>query len=286
MGHSGGGMFPLTLLPDYQRLRQAVWETETCNLTKSSTYKKRFGNYVWHNPRTWKYVQPIGRDGLLNAYGLTNKGVETHAKEIALAGRDGFKVIPSFYPEFKGDLDATVTDTVEAITSYIWHLDDDFRTLELNLSCPNADKKIKKIDFDALAYVKIIRKKYPRLCLIAKISYEHDYEFAQELVNLGVDIIHAVNAIPYELVYLFGKQSPLANVGGGAVSGGPAQHLALSYCYHLRKVLKGRMIMGCGITSLDDAKKYLTEVGADAISICTVARLNPYEAEKIIEKYN
>ncbi len=288
MGHSGGGMFPLTLFPSYRRLRRVIWDASVSISTKSSTGQRNMGNFILQNPRTWKHIQRIGPDGLLNDYGLTNDGVVVNARKIALACRAGYNVIPNFYPQFSKDREVAIEETVEAIDTYRWFMDNYFWALELNFSCPNSKEKIRENITDALACVRTVRSEYPSLCLIAKISYVHPYEFAQELINVGADIIHAINTIPFDLVYPFSYgQSPLANIdGGGGVSGGPAKSKSFTYSYLLKRVLKARMIIGCGITSLDDAKKYLEEAGADAISICTVARLNPMEAEKIINKYN
>ncbi|MDP2708524.1 MAG: hypothetical protein Q8O93_00510 [bacterium] len=285
MGHSGGGMFPLTLLPAYRKLRRVIRKAGIYNLTKSSTGLKHIGNFIMHDPKTWKYIQRIGHDGLLNAYGLTNDGVEANAQKITLACRSGYRVIPSFYPQFAKSREAAIRETVESISAYRWFMGNYFWALELDFSCPNSKEKIRENITNALACVKAVRQENSTICLIAKISYVHPYEFAQELVKAGVDIIHAINTIPYNLVYPFGEQSPLADVGGGGVSGDPAKDKAFSYNHLLRKVLKGKMIMGCGIMSVDDAARYM-DIGADVISICTVGRLNPKEAEKIIKKFN
>jgi imidazole glycerol phosphate synthase subunit HisF len=42
--------------------------------------------------------------------------------------------------------------------------------------------------------------------------------------------------------------------------------------------------MGCGVTSLEDVKKY-REAGADAVSLCTLVLRNPNEAAKIVAHY-
>jgi len=64
MGHSGGGMFPLTLLPAYRRLMQVIKEAGVTNLTKSSTAYQNFGNFILLNPLTWKYLRRIGDDAI------------------------------------------------------------------------------------------------------------------------------------------------------------------------------------------------------------------------------
>ncbi|OGF30473.1 hypothetical protein A3H09_02945 [Candidatus Falkowbacteria bacterium RIFCSPLOWO2_12_FULL_45_13] len=285
MGHSGGGMFPLTLSPVYQRLKQVIRENRITNFTKSSTFEKYAGNFRPWNPLTWKYIQPIGSDGLLNAYGLTNQGVDVNAPAIASELQAEFRVIPNFYPQFANGREPAINQTIEAIKIYSRFMGPDLWALELNFSCPNSREKIKENMEDALACVKTLKRACLDLCLIAKISYVHPYEFAQELVRAGVDVIHAINTIPYDLVYPNNRPSPLQAVGGGGVSGGPAFNQALQYNKGLREATPNTsIIMGCGVMSLYNADRYFDH-GANAVSLCTVCRLNPLEAERIIEEY-
>lgn len=282
LGHSGGGMFPLTLLPSYRQLMRAVQEAKVVSLTKSSTIFKNIGNFSLYNPRTWTCIQKIGQNGLLNAYGLTNNGIFVNAPLIASAQYRGFMIVPNFYPQFVKGQDEAIADTTLACQVYQYFLEE-FSTLELNFSCPNSKEKIQENMTDGVACAKAIKQAFPKICLIAKISYVHPFEFAQELERIGVDIIHAINAIPYDLIYS-NNVSPLEKIGGGGVSGGPAKIMALEYNRSLRKTLRVPMIMGCGIMTIDDAQAYF-DAGANSISLCTVCRLNPREAKRIIEYY-
>lgn len=218
---------------------------------------------------------------MLNAYGLTNDGVPTNAPKIALACQSGFNVIPNFYPQFNKGQHEAIAETLLAVEDYDHYLGSCFWALALNLSCPNSREKIAENMGNAWACVKAIKKYYPDLCLIAKISIVHPPEFAKQLVDAGVDIIHAVNAVPYNSAYPDGPPSPLAKAGGGGVSGGPAFMQAFNYNKILRPLVSAPMIMSCGIAYLSDAKQYF-DIGADAVCICTVCRLNPNEAIKII----
>ena len=104
----------------------------------------------------------------------------------------------------------------------------------------------------------------------------HPYEFAQELERLGVKAIHGVNTIPYAMVFPGDhlSPSPLADVGGGGVSGGPACLAARKYNAELRKKVNLFLIMGCGVSTLEDVQSYL-DLGADAVSFCTLALRRP-----------
>lgn len=285
MGHAGRGLFPLTLLPSYQRLLQMAWRARTVNFTKSSTYQRHKGNFRWCLPWTWKYVQRLDGDGLLNAYGLTNGGVGVNAPAIALSLKAGYNVIPSFYPQFAHGRSEAIKETLEAIALYSVCLGQGFWALELNFSCPNAQEKIRANVLDALACVAAVRFRHPNLCLIAKVSIVHPHEFAEKLVEAGVNVIHAINTIPFELVYPE-RRSPLSRVGGGGVSGGPAFSKALIYNSVLRQRIPNTpLIMGCGAVNLARVQQYFS-IGADAVSLCTVCRRNPDEAIRIVNHYS
>lgn len=289
MGHSGGGIFPLfganpMLWPTYHRLRETIRENGVTNLTKSSTAERHAGNFFPWRPWTWKYIQRYGRRGLVNAYGLTNKGALANAAKIARALKAGYNAIPNFYPQFAKGRSLAIQETLWSIEAYELALGTSFRALELNFSCPNAREQIGQYMEDALACVQAIRTRRPNLCLIGKVSYAHPPEFSQELVKAGADIIHAINTIPFRIVFPR-EPSPLEGAGGGGVSGEPARGLAYHYNLAVRRTIKAPMIMGCGVTRVDDAKAYF-DIGADAVSLCTVCRLDTEEAINIIKKFN
>ncbi len=285
LGLGGRGIFPYTLWPAYRRLLRTVRDTGTTVLAKSATRHPRRGNFIPWNPLTWRYIRRLPNCGLLNAYGLTNPGAEASARAIRASLAAGFRVIPNLYPEFVKGSETAVQETLEAVRIYRKALGENFWALELNFSCPNSQEEIRENVAQALVCSESVRREAPELYLVAKISICHPYEFAQELERVGVNAIHAVNTIPYDLLYPLGPPSPLADAGGGGVSGGPAFEAAYRYNAGLRRQVKLFLIMGCGVTCLEDAKKY-RDAGANAVSICTLALRNPKEAERIVRLYN
>jgi dihydroorotate dehydrogenase (NAD+) catalytic subunit len=287
LGPDGRGIFPYTLWPSYRRLVYAARETGTTVLTKSATRDKRIGNFVAANPLTWKYLRRLPNLGMLNAYGLTNAGVAVCARQIRVSVGLGFQVIPNFYPEFAKGAETAIQETLAAIDIYRKTLGLHFWALELNFSCPNAAEEIRDNVAQGLKTVQLVRERYPSLYLIAKISICHPYEFAQKLEKSGVNAIHAINTIPYAVLYPEDRcpRSPLWEAGGGGVSGGPAFAEAFAYNAGLRKQVGLFLIMGCGVTCADDVKRYL-DLGADAVSFCTLALRRPREAGKIMELFN
>lgn len=285
-GHYGDGWeFPYFLFPGARKLMAITRDENITNICKSATYKKHCGNFRKYRPWTWKYIQRIGDNTMLNAFKLTNPGVINIAPRIAKACARGYNAIPSFYPQFTLGLEIAIKQTCDAINIYRVGMSEYFWALEINGSCPNAED-IKKNMADLLKLAKEIKELFPWLCLIYKISIVHPYEFVQELIQAGVDIIHSINTIPYRMVYPGLGPSPLEAVGGGGVSGADAFRLAYNYNKGLRQALPdARIIMGCGVTNLKTAEAYLTELKADSISICTVCRTHSGRAAEIMEKY-
>ena len=287
LGPDGRGIFPYTLCPSYRRLARAIHETGTTVLSKSSTRFKRIGNFLPWNPLTWRFIRRLPEGGMLNAYGLTNAGVEVCARDLRVSGERGFQVIPNFYPEFAKGTAIARQETLEAIDIFGKTLGPYFGALELNFSCPNSQEAIAQNVAQGLACVRKVKESHPTLFLIAKISRVHPYEFAQELEKAGVNAIHGINTIPYDLIYPPERdpRSPLWQVNGGGVSGGPAFAEAYAYNAILRKKVNLFLIMGCGVRNGEDVQRYL-DLGADAVSFCTLALRHPGEAEKIILTYN
>lgn len=287
LGQAGRGIFPYTLLPGYRALLRAVQETGATVFTKSATRFERRGNFIPANPLTWKYLRRLPDLGMLNAYGLTNHGVAACAPDIRRSGELGFKVIPNFYPEFIKGTETAIRETLEAVEIYRQALEPRFWALELNYSCPNSAEEIAQNLDQGLQCSREVRRQYPEVFLIAKIAFCHPYEFAQELEKIGVNALHAINTIPYEIIFPPTRypRSPLWQAGGGGVSGGPAWAAAYEYNRELRRKVGLFLIMGCGVSSKQDVKRYF-DIGADAVSLCTLALRNWREAEKIIRSYN
>src|SRR5208337_2410607 len=139
--------------------------------------------------------------GMLNAYGLTNGGVAACAPDIRRSSQAGINVVPNLYPEFIKGTETAIQETLEALEIYREGLGPYFWALELNFSCPNSQEEIAQNLKQGLACCQQIKVRYPDLFLIAKISICHPYEFSQELEKIGVNAIHAINTIPYEIIF-------------------------------------------------------------------------------------
>ncbi|KJR43338.1 Dihydroorotate dehydrogenase, classes 1 and 2 [Candidatus Magnetoovum chiemensis] len=282
LGFYGAGMFPYSLDPRYRKVLRIVKDKKITVLTKSATRYNRLGNFALTRPWTWKYIKTLpDKKSLLNAYGLTNKGAEVHAKNLHKSYKKGLNVIPNFYPEFSKGIDKAISQTKEAVNLYKKYNSQNFWAIELNFSCPNSKEIICENTKMSIDCVREIVRDFPALKIIAKTSIVHPYEFYQELENVGVHVIHAVNTVPYNMVFGDDKASPFYRVGSGGVSGAAAFDLAYKYNKELRKKVNIPIIMGCGVSSADDVKK-LFDIGANSVSICTMAVRNIKETISVL----
>lgn len=282
LGHSGGGLFPYYLLPTYMKFLYYTRLMDITVFTKSATRFKRIGNFVFTRPWTWKYIKRLDNISMINAYGLTNGGVRKHAPEIASTCKSGFSVIPNFYPEFSNGIDEAILGTIEGVNIYKKLIDEFFWAVELNFSCPNSKEDIKNNMEMATQCVKSLKDHHPDIAIIAKTSIVHPFEFYEELERLKVDVIHSANSIPYTKLYS-GIKGPFDGLKDAGVSGALAFEIAFKYNSELRKRVQLPLIMGCGVTTLQDVDR-LFSIGADSVSICTAVALNTKESIRIVQE--
>ncbi|MFA6193669.1 MAG: hypothetical protein WC726_02285 [Parcubacteria group bacterium] len=297
LGYDGRGIFPYTTHRDYGDMIRTANATGTTRISKSMTRHKRSGNFHLRRPWTWKYIQKLGEDGMLNAYGLTNKGVEKHSREIARSIADGIQLIPNFFPGFSDGAGPATKEILEAIVilqeKISWT--GEFWAIELSYSCPNAKEcNITGIIRDALRCTEQVKKNYPNLIVIVKISVAHPPIFARQLRDAGADVLHISNSVPYNLI--FSNKSPLWKVGGGGVSGGPAFEIALNYAEKTVSMFDGPIILGCGIVDdeklegyfklVADKKMPLNPTDGFSYSVCTAALQNSAWVESKIIAHN
>jgi len=180
LGHGGSGMFPYTLWPTYRSVMRKAQKTGTTIFSKSSTRFGKVGNFVLENPRTWKYIQRIrgSATGMLNDYGLTNEGAERECQKIGNALDAGYNVIPNYFPEFSKGVSLAIGETLEAMRIFSRDLWDNFAAVELNYSCPNSGCDIRSNMEACAECTRAVKKEYPKIFLIAKIGYDHPYEFS------------------------------------------------------------------------------------------------------------
>lgn len=276
-GHSGRGLLFFKIKPQYLKLIKTAKKFNTTIIAKSITLHKTKGNFKLYNP--WKSVRKYSDRTLINAYGLSNEGFKVHIPEIIISQKRGYKVI------------ASLVGTIMELIQILNHLNDNHIILdqvELNISCPNSTNSFNDFDQKSidifLIHLGNLKKIQPNLYVIIKIGHGFPFEIIQEFEKIGIDALHAINAIPFNTIFPE-RKSPLEKLGGGAISGRETFHLAHVYNTELRKKTNLRIIMGCGVSSMETMRAYFT-IGADHVSFCSLAVFDIEEAIKMIEVYN
>ncbi|MGC9610846.1 MAG: hypothetical protein ABSE68_01340 [Minisyncoccia bacterium] len=165
--------------------------------------------------------------------------------------------------------------------------------LQINYSCPNigidTEELVNEVadGLDAASYLGIP--------LIPKFNVLLPIEFA-----VGFSKHHACDAICVSNTILWGqlpelidweglfgtKESPLAHLGGGGLSGKPLLPLLIDWIKRARKAgLKKSINAGGGILSRKDAKMVL-DAGADSIFLGSISFLRPWRIAEIISSMN
>lgn len=165
--------------------------------------------------------------------------------------------------------------------------------LQINFSCPNVG-----LDPQALTeeMVTILALAQPMgIPIVPKINATFPVETVLALGDhRGCDAISVSNTIPWgklpdEIPWaeLWGSEtSPLADLGGGGLSGKPLLPIVTKYIEHLRECgFRKPIIGGGGILSKSDANQML-DAGAVAVELGSVSILRPWRVQGIIDYVN
>jgi len=165
--------------------------------------------------------------------------------------------------------------------------------LQMNFSCPNVgidpasltDEMGKALDIAKALNIPVVPKinaTFPLEPIIALQDHE------------AFDALSVSNTIPWgklpeEIPWskLWGSEtSPLAEFGGGGLSGKPLLPIVTRYIENLRECgFRKPIIGGGGILSKGDADKML-DAGADAVELGSVSILRPWRVQRIIDHVN
>lgn len=165
--------------------------------------------------------------------------------------------------------------------------------LQTNYSCPNVGLDAEKLISEAGDGLTIASEL--GIPLVPKLSIVLPVEAAVGIsTHPACDGICVSNVIPWgqlsELIdweELFGaKVSPLADMGGGGLSGKPLLPILVDWLRRARQAgLQKPINAGGGILSKDDARAVI-DAGADSIFIGSVAFLRPWRVSGIVSDIN
>ncbi|MCS7301707.1 MAG: hypothetical protein NZ556_09175 [Fimbriimonadales bacterium] len=238
-------------------------------VVKTLTLRPRRGNLRWYAP--WRCVRLI-RGGTVNAVGLTNPGIDWWLRACyPRMRRMGLQTVVSVYPENE--------DEAHAFAQKLRPLQ--IAAIELNASCPN----VAHCEADAVQHV------YTIACvlraaghpLIVKVGYDQPYVAIAQSLEGVAEAVHALNAVPWRLVYP-DRPSPLARLGGGGVSGEPIRPFVREAVQRLRDATRLPIIAGGGIYTLHDLQE-LWSLGARAFSIGALFLRAPWMPNRLVRTW-
>lgn len=231
------------------------------SVTKTLTLQPTKGNLRKYNP--FRCLRLI-KDGVVNAVGLSNPGINWWRKEIG----------PS--------VSSTKIPLVASIFGEPWELvamakilnNFDLVGLELNASCPNTESQDSARVIASCEMVKT----NSRLPLILKVSVTHD---VSRIVKEVEDLVEAIsiNSVPWETAFP-NRHSPLAKFGGGGVSGKIAQPFTWDLVEKLTE-LTTIPVIGPSVWDFDDLEK-VRNLGAKAISFGSIFTRYPWRPTQYV----
>ncbi len=254
-------------------------------ITKSLTLSPRKGNLNWFNPfGCFRFIwQKNGTPkiiGGVNAVGLTNLGIDWYMEKIAPeVNRKKQKMIGSIYG---------TPDELVAMAKILNRVD--YVGLELNVSCPNVVEK--QMESDAKVIVETCKrvKEVSKHPLLLKLSCAQPYEeISKRLTDESLRLfgkpnalIEAIepNSVPWGVAY-GAKRSPLHYLGGGGVSGKPAQRDNWEMIGKLAKMQIP--IIGNSIWEYEDVAQ-LRKLGARALSFGIIFMRYPWRPTAFVKR--
>ena len=222
---------------------------------KGTTGGARLGN-----PPHRVYETP---DGMLNAIGLQNPGVDTVVDEI-LPGLDFAET------RFIANVSGSTVEEYERVTKRFD--DSDIDAIEINISCPNVKEGGVAFgnDPDMSARVVAACRAQTSKPLITKLSPNQTniQENARLCIDAGTDGLSCINTLMGMAIDTATRKPIIGNVQGG-LSGPAIKPIALLKVHQVYQVAKKHnvpIIGQGGITTVNDAIEFMI-AGASAIGV-------------------
>jgi len=234
---------------------------------KTLTAEPRVGNLnMWH---PWTCVRLL-RGGTLNAVGLTNPGIDWWCRTIGPTIKHSpLSLVGSILGEPR---------ELELMTRKLNQFGA-LKALEVNASCPNTKGDILTNTGKVIEGLLAVRNA-TTLPLILKLSVVHDIPTIVRAVERYVDAF-SINSVPWSVVFP-SRQSPLTNLGGGAVSGWLVQQYTWPLVEQLKTLTKVPVI-GPSVWDYEDIER-LRKRGADAIGFGSIFLSHPTRPTSFIRR--
>ena len=216
-------------------------------------------------------------DGMLNAIGLQNPGVDRVVEEI-LPGLDFSET------RFIANVSGSTVEEYEYVTRRFD--DSDIDAIEINISCPNVKEGGVAFGNDPEMSARVVEacRKYTSKPIITKLSPNQTdiQENARRCIEAGTDAFSVINTLMGMAIDTATRQPVIGNVQGG-LSGPAIKPIALLKVHQVYQVAKqhGVPIIGQGgITTATDAIEFMI-AGAAAVGVGTALFYDPLVCRKI-----
>ncbi|MCX5777845.1 MAG: dihydroorotate dehydrogenase [Elusimicrobia bacterium] len=235
-------------------------------ITKTITLQPRPGNPP---PRICEVT-----GGMINAIGLQNIGAERFLQEK----------LPALRALQVNIIVSIAGNSVEEYVRLAHQLDGvrGIAGIELNLSCPNLQKKIISQDPKLVRAIVAAVSKASRVPVIAKLSPQVTdiVAMAEIAMTAGATAVSLINTFPAMAIDIATRKPKIAFVTGG-LSGPAIKPMAVRAVWEVYRALKAPIIGGGGIMTAEDAVEFLL-AGASAVSVGTANFIDPGVPEKIV----
>ncbi|MBT8108801.1 MAG: dihydroorotate dehydrogenase [Gammaproteobacteria bacterium] len=236
---------------------------------KGTTGQARLGN-----PPHRVYETP---DGMLNAIGLQNPGVDRVVTEI-LPGLDFSET------RFIANASGSTIEEYEYVTERFD--DSDIDAIEINISCPNVKEGGVAFGNDPEMSARVVEacRQHTSKPLITKLSPNQTdiQENARRCIEAGTDGFSVINTLMGMAIDAATRRPVIGNVQGG-LSGPAIKPIALLKVHQVYQVAKAHdvpIIGQGGILTADDAIEFMI-AGAAAVGVGTALFYDPLVCKKI-----
>ena len=238
-------------------------------IVKGTTLNPREGNKY---PRLAETPQ-----GIINAVGLQNKGVDFFCKNIN-------PKLTKYTTNVLVNVSGSTIDDYVATAERINELDN-IPAIELNISCPNVKEggmAFGTSTESASKVVEAVRKVYKKH-LMVKLSpnVTSIADIAKAVEGAGADSVSLINTL-LGMAIDAEKRKPVISTITGGLSGAAVKPIALRMVWQVSKAVNIPIVGLGGIMNATDAIEFLL-AGASAIQIGTANFIDPTTSVKVVK---
>ena len=215
--------------------------------------------------------------GMLNAVGLQNKGVDHFVKEI-------YPGIKKYDTNMLVNVSGSTVEEYENVARKINELEG-IPGIELNISCPNVKEGGMAFGTScpsAVSVINAVRKVYDKHIMV-KLSpnVTNVAEIAAAVEGEGADSVSLINTILGMAIDAETRKPLLSTITGG-LSGPAVKPVALRMVWQVSQAVKIPVVGLGGIMNAGDAVEFML-AGASAVQIGTANFIDPLVSVKVIK---